>query len=137
MASENRYVTGSGRPAVDDPFLSDLEVADTPWLYRTYPKRMAMRPCTGSRAVEVMLTFFRADVRKEERVRDLVSYREAEFGRVDALVNNPSAPHDESIDSWMDSRRRTCLEITQPGGPLTPEKCSCVLVAEYIPIARN
>ena len=48
-------------------------------------------------------TFFRADVRKEKEVRDLVSYAEAQFGGVDVLVNNASAPHGESIDSWMDS----------------------------------
>jgi NAD(P)-dependent dehydrogenase (short-subunit alcohol dehydrogenase family) len=52
----------------------------------------------GGRAV-----FFRADVRKEKQVRDLVSFAEAQFGGVDVLVNNASAPHGETIDKWMDS----------------------------------
>jgi NAD(P)-dependent dehydrogenase (short-subunit alcohol dehydrogenase family) len=52
----------------------------------------------GGRAV-----FFRADVRKEEQVRDLVSFAEAQFGGVDILVNNASAPHGQAIESWMDS----------------------------------
>ena len=47
--------------------------------------------------------FLRADVRKEKEVRDLVSFAEAQFGGVDVLVNNASAPHGEGIDSWMDS----------------------------------
>ena len=48
--------------------------------------------------------FFRTDVRKERQVRELVSFAEAQFGGVDVLVNNASAPHGgEAIDSWMDS----------------------------------
>jgi NAD(P)-dependent dehydrogenase (short-subunit alcohol dehydrogenase family) len=47
--------------------------------------------------------FFRADVRNESQVRDLVSFAEATFGGVRVLVNNASAPHGgEGIDSWMD-----------------------------------
>jgi 3-oxoacyl-[acyl-carrier protein] reductase len=48
-------------------------------------------------------TFFRADVRDESQVRDLVSFAEATFGGVGVLVNNASAPHGgDGIDSWMD-----------------------------------
>lgn len=47
--------------------------------------------------------FFRADVRKESQMRDLMSFAEAQFGGVDVLVNNASAPHGEGIESWMDS----------------------------------
>jgi NAD(P)-dependent dehydrogenase (short-subunit alcohol dehydrogenase family) len=48
-------------------------------------------------------TFFRADVRKESQVRDLVSFAETTFGGVSVLVNNASAPRGgEGIDSWMD-----------------------------------
>ena len=48
--------------------------------------------------------FFRADVRKESQVKDLVSFAEATFGALSVLVNNASAPHgDASIDSWMDA----------------------------------
>src|SRR5438105_221588 len=48
-------------------------------------------------------TFFRADVRNESQVRDLVSFAETTFGGVSVLVNNASAPHGgEGIDSWMD-----------------------------------
>lgn len=52
----------------------------------------------GGRAV-----FFRADVRKESQVRDLVSFAEATLGGVTVLVNNASAPHGEGIEDWMDS----------------------------------
>src|SRR5580704_3007226 len=37
--------------------------------------------------------FFRADVRKESQVKDLVAFAEATFGGVSVLVNNASAPH--------------------------------------------
>jgi NAD(P)-dependent dehydrogenase (short-subunit alcohol dehydrogenase family) len=48
--------------------------------------------------------FFRADVRKESQVRDLVSFAEATFGGVDVLVNNASAAHGgEGIDTWMNA----------------------------------
>lgn len=54
--------------------------------------------CNGGRA-----TFFRADVRNESQVRDLVSFAETTFGGVNVLVNNASAPRGgEGIDSWMD-----------------------------------
>jgi NAD(P)-dependent dehydrogenase (short-subunit alcohol dehydrogenase family) len=47
--------------------------------------------------------FFRADVRSESQVRDLVSFAEATFGGVNVLVNNASAPHGgDGIDSWTD-----------------------------------
>ena len=47
--------------------------------------------------------FFRADVRRESQVRDLVSFTEARFGGVTVLVNNASAPHsDEGLESWME-----------------------------------
>jgi NAD(P)-dependent dehydrogenase (short-subunit alcohol dehydrogenase family) len=49
-------------------------------------------------------TFFRADVRVESQVRDLLSFAEATFGCVSVLVNNASAPDGgEGMDSWMKS----------------------------------
>ena len=46
--------------------------------------------------------FFRADVRNESQVKDLVSFAETTFGRLRVLVNNASAPHgDAGIDSWL------------------------------------
>src|SRR5262245_34954268 len=48
--------------------------------------------------------FFRADVRDESQVRDLVSFAEATFGGISVLVNNASAPHGgEAIVEWTDS----------------------------------
>ena len=47
--------------------------------------------------------FFRADVRKEEQVRNLVAFAAEQFGAIDVLVNNASAPHGQGIDEWMDS----------------------------------
>jgi NAD(P)-dependent dehydrogenase (short-subunit alcohol dehydrogenase family) len=48
--------------------------------------------------------FFHADVRHTEQARSLISFAEEQFGGVDVLVNNASAPHgSEGIDSWMDS----------------------------------
>jgi NAD(P)-dependent dehydrogenase (short-subunit alcohol dehydrogenase family) len=47
--------------------------------------------------------FFRADMRKESQVRDLVSFAEATFGGVTVLVNNASAHGGEAIAEWMDS----------------------------------
>lgn len=48
--------------------------------------------------------FFRADVRHERQVRDLVSFAEATFGGVNVLINNASAAHGgPGLDSWMDS----------------------------------
>ena len=47
--------------------------------------------------------FFRADVRDESQVRELVSFAEAIFGGVTVLVNNASAPHGEAIAEWTDS----------------------------------
>jgi len=47
--------------------------------------------------------FFRADVRKEEQVRNLVSFAAAQFSAIEVLVNNASAPHGQGIDDWMDS----------------------------------
>jgi len=47
--------------------------------------------------------YFRADVRNESQVRDLVSFCEATFGGVHVLVNNASAPRGETIDSWTDA----------------------------------
>lgn len=47
--------------------------------------------------------FFRADVREEPQMRDLVSFAEATFGGVTVLVNNASAPHGgEGPESWME-----------------------------------
>ncbi len=49
--------------------------------------------------------FFRADMRQESQVRDLISFAEATFGGLTVLVNNASAPHgsDEGLVDWMDS----------------------------------
>jgi NAD(P)-dependent dehydrogenase (short-subunit alcohol dehydrogenase family) len=48
--------------------------------------------------------FFRADVRSESQVKQLVSFAETTFGGLSVLVNNASAPHgDAGIDSWMDA----------------------------------
>lgn len=49
--------------------------------------------------------FFRADVREESQVRDLVSFAKASFGGLTVLVNNASAPHgsSEGLEDWMDS----------------------------------
>lgn len=48
--------------------------------------------------------FFRADVRKESEVRELMSFAETTFGGLSVLVNNASAPRgDAGIDSWMDA----------------------------------
>jgi len=47
--------------------------------------------------------FFRADMRNEEEVRQLISFAETTFGGLSVLVNNASAPRgDASIESWMD-----------------------------------
>ena len=50
-------------------------------------------------------TFFRADVRDQNQVRDLVAFGERTFGRVDVLVNNASAPfrRDEPLEHWADT----------------------------------
>jgi NAD(P)-dependent dehydrogenase (short-subunit alcohol dehydrogenase family) len=48
--------------------------------------------------------FFRADVRNDSQVKDLILFAESTFGGVSALVNNASAAHGgEVIDSWTDS----------------------------------
>ena len=48
--------------------------------------------------------FFRADVRKESQVKELVSFAETTLGRLSVLVNNASAPHGNAgIDSWTDA----------------------------------
>lgn len=53
---------------------------------------------TGGRAA-----FFRADVRQESEVKELVSFAETTFGGVSVLVNNASAPRgDLGIESWLD-----------------------------------
>lgn len=54
---------------------------------------------SGGRAV-----FFRADVRKESQVKDLVSFAKTTFGGIRVLVNNATAAHGgEAIESWIDS----------------------------------
>ena len=48
--------------------------------------------------------FFRADVRNEAQVADLISFAEKSYGGVNVLVNNASAPHGgPGIDSWTDA----------------------------------
>lgn len=51
------------------------------------------------------VAFFRADVRKDSQMRDLLSFAQATFGRITRLVNNASAPHgsSESLEDWMDT----------------------------------
>ena len=47
--------------------------------------------------------FFRADVRKESEIRDLVSFADESLGGVSVLVNNASAPHGgEGLESWLE-----------------------------------
>ena len=47
--------------------------------------------------------FFRADVRHEPQVKDLIRFAETTFGGLNVLVNNASAPHgSDEIESWMD-----------------------------------
>lgn len=58
-----------------------------------------MIECNGGRAA-----FFRADVRSELQVKELVSFAETTFAGLDVLVNNASAPHGGiEIGSWMDA----------------------------------
>lgn len=49
--------------------------------------------------------FFRADVRRENQVRDLISFAEATFGDLTALINNASAPHPraDGLEHWMEA----------------------------------
>lgn len=48
--------------------------------------------------------FFRADVREESQLKELVSFAETTFDRLRVLVNNASAPHGNAgIDSWTDA----------------------------------
>ena len=48
--------------------------------------------------------FFRADVRDESQVKELVSFTETTFGGLSVLINNASAPHGSTdIASWMDA----------------------------------
>lgn len=48
--------------------------------------------------------FFRADVRNESQVKELVSFAETTFGGLSVLINNASAPHGGAdIESWMNA----------------------------------
>lgn len=48
--------------------------------------------------------FFRADVRNESQVKELVSFAETIFGGLSVLINNASAPHGSAdIESWMNA----------------------------------
>jgi NAD(P)-dependent dehydrogenase (short-subunit alcohol dehydrogenase family) len=49
--------------------------------------------------------FFRADIREEHRVRDLIAFVEHTFGRVTTLINNASGPFrpDEAPEYWADT----------------------------------
>ncbi len=48
--------------------------------------------------------FFRADVRSESQVKELLSFAEATFGSLSVLVNNASAPRGNAeIESWMEA----------------------------------
>jgi NAD(P)-dependent dehydrogenase (short-subunit alcohol dehydrogenase family) len=47
--------------------------------------------------------FFRADVRQEAQVKELVSFAQTTFAGLGVLVNNASAPHgDAGLESWID-----------------------------------
>jgi len=71
--------------------------------------------------------FFQADVRDDPQVQQLVSFAEKEFGRLDVLVNNASAPHgDTDIESWWDPietdllgtirATRSAIDVMRRGG---------------------
>jgi NAD(P)-dependent dehydrogenase (short-subunit alcohol dehydrogenase family) len=63
--------------------------------------------------------FFRADVRREPQVRDLISFAEATFGGLHVLVNNASAPHGSAdLGSWMDPLETDLL------GPIYATRCA-------------
>jgi NAD(P)-dependent dehydrogenase (short-subunit alcohol dehydrogenase family) len=49
--------------------------------------------------------FFRADVRDEHQIRDLITFAERTFGRVTTLINNASGPFrpDEPPEYWVDT----------------------------------
>ena len=47
--------------------------------------------------------FFRADVRDNSQMRDLMASAEATFGGVHVLINNASAPRGERIEEWTDA----------------------------------
>jgi NAD(P)-dependent dehydrogenase (short-subunit alcohol dehydrogenase family) len=48
--------------------------------------------------------FFRADLRKDAEMRDLVSFAETTFGGLHVLINNASAPHgSDRLDEWADA----------------------------------
>jgi NAD(P)-dependent dehydrogenase (short-subunit alcohol dehydrogenase family) len=48
--------------------------------------------------------FCRADVRRDEEARAVVSFAETTFGRLDVLVNNASAPvGSERLEEWADA----------------------------------
>jgi NAD(P)-dependent dehydrogenase (short-subunit alcohol dehydrogenase family) len=49
--------------------------------------------------------FCRADVRSEEQVRKLIAFAEREFGGLEILVNNASAPFhpDEPLEHWSET----------------------------------
>ena len=59
--------------------------------------------------------FFRADVRSESQIKQLVSFAEMTFGGLSVLVNNASAPRGGAgIDSWMDTIETDLPELSTP-----------------------
>jgi NAD(P)-dependent dehydrogenase (short-subunit alcohol dehydrogenase family) len=77
---------------------------------------------TGGRAA-----FFRADVRTERDVKELMAFAETTFGGLHVLVNNASAPRGgDALESWADSLEtdllgairaaRTAIESMRRGG---------------------
>ena len=49
-------------------------------------------------------TFFRADVRKDQQVKDLILFAESTLGGVSTLVNNATSAHGaEGIEYWTDT----------------------------------
>jgi len=105
MSDENRavIVTGAGGTGCGRSISARFAIRGAPVIVSDIDEagghetvRLIER--SGGRA-----TFFRADVRNESEVRDLVSFAEKTFDGVGVLVNNASAPQGgEGIDSWMD-----------------------------------
>lgn len=71
--------------------------------------------------------FFRADVRRESEVRDLVSFAESAFGGLQVLINNASAPRgSDRLEEWTDPLEtdllgaihatRWAIEVMRRGG---------------------
>jgi NAD(P)-dependent dehydrogenase (short-subunit alcohol dehydrogenase family) len=71
--------------------------------------------------------FFRADVREDAEMRDLVSFAENTFGGLHVLINNASAPHgSDRLEEWANALEtdllgaiyatRWAIEVMRRGG---------------------